>query len=363
MYFASAILFICLCFTACNSIEANKVTSTIDGQSDQPILNSSISEASDDTLDQYTFHLKSFYPKCTNQYLVPPYLFNNEVIISDAETYSGKRNMDTTSINIESLEETGLGFFAYDTQSDGQCYYWMKPGVNAIMQTDKDTLTSETMFTLTTEAEVMPRLSFGSKTLIWLELSGEPQSPVCQIKKFDCETQKEELIAETNYVFSPYFRFKVKSRHMAYAEKSEDGYIICGLDIKDPQSKASIITSISEPKGLVYDGTYLVWSDTGGAYFLSPDSSEKVKIASGQISDVDILDNRYIVFMSIFQINVYDIDSQEIVYQTSGKDGKEYVLWFSTNEDSTAAVFTGWETGKEDVSFIAVLSSQQSDKQ
>lgn len=223
------------------------------------------------------------------------------------------------------------------------------------MQTDKETLDSQVLLTIEDGSSVMTRLSIYNSFLVWLEEHGD-ETPLWYIQKYDLETGELSTVATTDYMFSPYLKIKIRNGWLAYAKMENEKYrIYCSNIAEGAQFKTELLLD-TEPVSLVTTGDLLLYSDDTGVFLFRLSNGEQDQIAE-KGTDVDFLTNRYAVFMSGFEMNIYDLEQQGLVYQSDENDGKNYVNWFNVNEDGTKAIFSTYEPeARERVYFISTLT-------
>ena len=294
------------------------------------------------------FEVTEYHPQCFSEFYCPPSLLSGEYLLS------GQKNAATVSA--DTFEEKELDFFAYEVQADKDNYYWMfweaeDQAVDEdlaqrrievkLMQTNKETLDSRVLLTIEDGSSVMTRLSIYDSFLVWLEEHGD-EEPLWYIQKYDLKTGELSTVATTDYMFSPYLKLKIRNGWLAYAKMENGKYrIYCSNITEGVQVKTELLLD-TEPVSLVTTGDLLLYSDDTGVSLFQLSNGEQDQIDK-KGTDVDFLGNRYAVFMSGFEMNIYDLEQQRLVYQSDENDGKNYVNWFNVSEDGTKAIFSTYE--------------------
>lgn len=355
LFTIGAFLLWCCVLTGCKqeTVPA-QLSSGAAGSSESSLLSV---ESSSDTMPD-GFVVTEYQPRCFGEFYCPPSLLGDEYLLS------GQKN--AAAVSADTLEEKELDFFAYELQADLDHYYWMRwesaedaldhNKIEAeLMQTDKETLDSRVLLTIEDGSSVMTRLSIYNSFLVWLEEHGD-ETPLWYIQKYDLKTGELSTVATTDYMFSPYLKIKIRNGWLAYAKMENEKYrIYCSNIAEGTQFKTELLLD-TEPVGLVTTGDLLLYSDDTGVFLFRLSNGEQDQIAE-KGTDVDFLTNRYAVFMSGFEMNIYDLEQQRLVYQSDENDGKNYVNWFNVNEDGTKAIFSTYEPeARERVYFISTLT-------
>lgn len=164
---------------------------------------------------------------------------------------------------------------------------------------------------------------------------------------FFYDTEKEKYISfSEGMVLDPDHNFKIRNNFIVFAQKSEGGeYTFYGLNLQKNKIKV-LHTANKKPIQCIYNGNILLWNDDDGLHYLKDGTVFDLDEKKG--GDIDLYGNRYIFFFHSFQICIYDIETNQIVFSTEENNNEddpnysEYCRWFSLDEESGKACFLLW---------------------
>jgi len=296
-----------------------------------------------------------FVPECFKQYMVTPSLLYGEYIISIP---FGENNEHTRAVSLEGHVERDLGFFGWDVKADEKYYYWMDyllfDNKGTLTKTDKQTLESTPLLVRDNGREIFMRLAMSGKYIAWTEAKDAEHF---YIEVYD--TEKEELVREieVNYFYSPFAPPNLCGERLLYVETDSDwNYIITCLDLNSGESweytdgkgtgeKEDIRP---EPVGLTTDGDRIFWNNMYGIYCYDRRSGEETVIREGDGGmGMALLMDRYLVYVYNYNLFVYDLDTQQLIFEGDLPEDEYYGTFFNINEEATKVVFSAQKLDPE----------------
>ena len=288
----------------------------------------------------YDFSVTPFYTDEPYVLCSFPDVYGDTVVCCDNYRYLHGRSENASGNvilkDVLSGEETELNIFADKTYIyDGELYY--QSGYQ-ICRMNLETGENTELFTI---GENPAGFSFGGEGFLvyWAGNSGYSN---VKIYSYDIEKEKTTLITETNYLSGPYHRFKIREGYICFAKKENGTYAIYGANVKTGRTRKIAEGISSDPNQMVYNGSTLLYTTRSGTHVLRDGSSEEF-LLEGTRTDCDILENRYIFYFDDWQLYIYDIKNEQVVY-TTVEELKDFRLcqWLSLDTENKRAAFLGW---------------------
>ena len=313
---------------------------------------------------EYEIQITSFFPSATTNYLVPPALCGDEILITDAPSWLSSEKKNAVSIQLDTLEETDLGFFSPEVQADENYYYWMEAFDRAsfgIKRTSKRDGTTQLIYPFDLSRQIIPRLSYGDGYLAWIEMEHiDEYSARWHYYGFNCETEEVFPICSTNYEYGPYDPVPIYNSHITCTQREGGAYVINCIDLKTPSVVKRSVKTGFEPTRIFYDGNQLVWTNQNGIFMNYLDGTTE-RILTGRSRNVWIYASRHLLYTQNFQIFVYDLKTKEQIFTTKPADDswpeKTYNGWSIIDTVKGRVVLAGRRSGDhEDCYSIEVLT-------
>lgn len=294
--------------------------------------------------DEYSFSISDYYSKDGTVFCSYPEIFENKIVFCAASHIS---NFQSESGNVViydllSNEESSLDISAISAFiSNDKIYY---ASGKSICKASLDGKDIETVFTAPDDK--LFGFSKGGSNGCFIFWISDSDYSNAELFCYNTDKDSYSSVATPSGILNAFQPFKIKNGFVCYAEKVESyKYNIYGVNLSTGKSFLLWETE-KEPSQYVYNGSTLVWSDSNGIHYL--DDGE-VFTLDGKNGDVDIFKNRYIFCFNNFQIYIYDVDTEQIVFTTSSEAIQEdeahpeYCQWFSLDEENGKAVFILWD--------------------
>lgn len=304
------------------------------------------------TVGNCSFTMYDIYPEEGNVFSGTPCIFGNKIVFCTAH-YIGTVPQGTGNIyvyDIDSGKENTYDDFVDNAFLCGDYLYYSDydsgEGKCKLVKVNMQNGTKDILFTAPDDRILgISNVGSGNYFIFWTS-----DKNYYNAEYFFYDTEKETYTAfPEGMILDPYHNFKIRNNFTAFAQKSEGGqYSLYVLNLQN--NKTEIIHKAKKrPIQCVYNGDVLIWNDDDGVHYLKDgaafDLDEKYGNNGG---DIDLYGNRYIFFFYHFQIYIYDIETNQIVFSTKEKSEKDphhpsYYEWFSLDEESGKACFTLWD--------------------
>ncbi|MFA9381472.1 MAG: hypothetical protein ACERKO_10485 [Acetanaerobacterium sp.] len=315
---------------------------------------------------------EEFYLQSITAYLNSPSVFGDKALASSSNTYRGETRLNCMEVDLNTREETELPFYAFDPRADEENYYWTEyiPDSESLNlnATRKANGEKRVLYTVPDGYDMIPRLAYGDGYLVWIEYPYQKEEITqYRIHALDCKTGENFLVDEVDYTSGSFFCPVINNGYVAYADKSQDGYVLKGYDLHN-RTLALELSVKDAPMAEAFDGSFMVWdTDATGSRNLQVYrvKDQTTRVIDTNTAEVDIYRSRYIIYCKSTDIYVYDMGTDQTVFTTETekpeKDGKRYTQWFLMDKSAGRLVINGYVKGVPGVYSLAVLTFTEAD--
>ena len=307
------------------------------------------------TVGNCSFTMYDIYPEEGNVFSGVPCIFGNKIVFCTAH-YVGTAPQGTGNIyvhDIDSGKESTYDDFVDNAFLCGDYLYYSDYDSDEkkckLVKVNMQNGTKDVLFTAP-DGRILGMANGGSKKyfLFWTSVvTYYGDYSKTQYFFYNIEEDKYTAFPE-EIVLNPRYSFKVKNDFIAFPRLESGEYSLCVLNLRNNKTE-SIYKTKKQPNQCIYNGDVLVWNDDDGVHYVKDgtafDLDEKYGNNGG---DIDLYGNRYIFFFYRFQIYIYDIETNQIVFSTKEKNEKDphhpsYCEWLSLDEESGKACFLLWD--------------------
>ena len=300
------------------------------------------------TVGNCSFTMYDIYPEEGNVFCAYPDIFGNKIVYCVAHHISAPPQ-GTGNIyvyDIDSGKESTYDGFVDNAFLCGDYLYYSdydsNEGKCKLVKVNMQNGTKDVLFTAPDDKVLeVSKCGSGNYFIFWT-----CDGNYSKAKYFFYNTEEEKYTAfPEEIVLDPRHNFKIRNDFITFSQFKSGQYVLYSLNLRN--NEASVIHKIGkEPLQYIYNGDILLWNDDDGIHYLKDDVA--FDLDEKDSWDIGLYGNRYIFFFRRWQIFIYDIETNQIVFSTKEKNEKNpnhprYCKWFSLDEESGRACFLLWD--------------------